>query len=115
MKQFNIKQFSKEINFPYHTLLRIYNKYNCTSKEELISAIEKNKKFKVGDRFGKLTILSDESVLKNSQTHVYVECDCGNRYYVPLNDLLKNKRKSCKKCSGSSRRIPILLGEKYGD
>lgn len=115
MQNFNIKQFSREINFPYHTLLRICNKYGCTTKDELLQAIEQNKKFHIGDRFGRVVIISENTILKNSQTHVKVKCDCGNEYYTPLCDLKRGKRQSCTKCRAISRRTPIHIGEIYGN
>lgn len=115
MKKFNIKQFSKEINFPYHTLLRIYNKYECTTKEELLQAIEQNKKFHIGDKFGRVTIISDDSELRNSQTHVKVRCDCGKEYYVPLSDLKNGRRQACTQCRSISKRTSINKGDKFGD
>lgn len=115
MKKFNIKQFSKEINFPYHSLLRIYNKYECTTKEELLQAIEQNKKFHVGDKFGRVTIISDDSELRNSQTHVKVRCDCGNEYYVSLSDLKNGRRQACTRCRSISKRTSINKGDKFGN
>lgn len=114
MKNFNIKKFSREINFPYHSLLRILHKYKCTTKEELLKSIDDNKKFHVGDRFGKVVIISENTILKNSQTHVEVRCDCGNTYYVPLTDLKKGRRRACTKCRAISRRIPINVGDSFG-
>lgn len=114
MQNFNIKQFSREINFPYHTLLRICNKYRCTTQEELLQAIEQNKKFHIGDKFGRVTIISEETSLIHSQTHVKVKCDCGNEYYAPLSDLKNGKRQACSNCRAISRRIPIHIGDKFG-
>ena len=115
MQKFNVKNFSKEINIPYYSLIRIYNKYKCSNKEDLLKAIEANKKFHIGDKFGNLTIISENTINKNSQLHVFVKCVCGKEYFVPLSDLKKRNRQSCTNCKAIHRRIPINIGEIYGD
>ena len=115
MQNFNIKKFSRELGFPYHTLLRIHNKYNCTTKEELLQAINDNKKFHIGDKFGKLTIISEDTIVKYRQLHVKVRCDCGNEYYTSLSEIKNGRRLTCSRCRAISRRLPIHVGDKFGE
>jgi hypothetical protein len=69
-----------------------------------------NKKLnlEVGKKFGKWTIVSDQTVKLNNITHWQCQCECGREQLVPLNNLMNGSSTQCKNCSakigGQKRR-----------
>jgi len=62
----------------------------------------------IGTRFGRWTIISNETKTMNNVTNWLCECDCGQQHYVPLNNLMNGSSTQCQICSakksGKKRR-----------
>lgn len=52
----------------------------------------------IGEKFGFLTLLSDEYILSGHVKAYKCLCDCGNIHYARLDELLKGHTRSCGKC-----------------
>jgi hypothetical protein len=74
-----------------------------------------NKKLilEVGKKFGKWTVISDETIRKNNLTHWKCKCQCGAEEFVPLNNLMNGNSTQCRTCaskkSGMKRRTGVGL------
>ena len=69
---------------------------------------------KIGDKFGKLTVLEDfRTRIKNSY-YYKVRCECGKEYYVQYSSLKNGRTTMCKECSNKNRRLVIPIGYKFG-
>jgi len=69
---------------------------------------------KIGTKFGKWEVISDETIKKNNITHWLCRCDCGETEdYIPINNLMNGTSTQCINCARK------LVGEKkrkgYGD
>lgn len=50
----------------------------------------------MNERFGKLTVTSDEEIDIAGVKYVYCDCDCGNKHFlVPIDDLFNGYRTDC--------------------
>ena len=65
--------------------------------------------YNIGDKYGHWTIVGTAEV-RNKQTYVKVQCDCGIISEVSLTCLLRGKTTQCKKCSARSRLNRIEIG-----
>ena len=65
--------------------------------------------YNIGDKYGHWTIVGTAEV-RNKQTYVKVQCDCGTISEVSLTCLLRGKTTQCKKCSARSRLNRIEIG-----
>lgn len=52
----------------------------------------------IGEKFGFLTLLSDEHIMSGPAKAYKCLCDCGRIHYVRLNELLNGHTRSCGKC-----------------
>ena len=70
-------------------------------------------KVKVGDKFGKLTVLEDLRIFKKNRGYkVICQCDCGNKKETYSFLLLKDKTKSCG-CLRPKNRKKIKIGDRF--
>lgn len=69
----------------------------------------KNKEYKLGEKFGKYTIISTipHKIKNETRKGVLVKCECGVENIVRYDSLLKNKRTSCFKCKITRKKIII--------
>lgn len=71
--------------------------FKCANKERL----EKQRDIKIGDKFGKLTVIGDGGVDENHLRHYSIcQCECGNIIRVKDNLLKTHNTQSCG-CVGS--------------
>jgi len=64
----------------------------------------------VGERFGKLTVISSAGNSKNGSFLWLCKCDCGNEKLAQTGDLRGGKLKSC----GCLKTKPSIAGERFG-
>lgn len=50
---------------------------------------------RVGQRFGRLTVVEESEVKTNNKIHWVCECDCGNRITIPSGAFVTGNTKSC--------------------
>lgn len=60
-----------------------------------------NKKLilEIGKKFGKWTIVSDDTSVINNITHWKCRCDCGVEQSIPLNNLMNESSTQCRNCA----------------
>ena len=60
-----------------------------------------NKKLtlEIGKKFGKWTIISDETFIRHNITHWKCQCECGIEQFVPLNNLMNGSSTQCRACA----------------
>ena len=78
---------------------------------------KKNKKDKVGQRIGSLTVIRDSGQRKNGSIVWECRCDCGTICYIPTSNLRENHTTSCgcKQYQLISEKLKLkLLGKQYG-
>ena len=69
-------------------------------------------KNEIGNRYGKLEVLSRGENDKNGKARWYCQCDCGNTVLVRGSDLRSGKSKTCG-CS-SLKAEQSLIGQRFG-
>ncbi len=65
----------------------------------------KPKTYKIGDKFGTRTVMSEQGVNSHNHTLIKVKCECGNESTLSVSKLKKSK--SCPKCA-------IIRNTKHG-
>ena len=75
----NYKDLAQKYGLSYNGVLNLCKRHNIKSEEEAIKALEyrETKIPHIGDRFGKLTVISDETKLIDKHKKVLTKCDCG--------------------------------------
>ena len=80
--------------------------------------IVKNPKTKIGEKYGRWTILGAEFYIKNlkhkkphRRQHVIVECQCGFIIAYPVQDIVTGKSKGCINCR--IKRLSLRTGKKH--
>ena len=53
----------------------------------------------IGKKFGKWTIVSDETFIRHNITHWKCECECGRQQDIPLNNLMNGSTTQCRACA----------------
>lgn len=72
---------------------------------------------KIGDRFGKLTIIEDDNkfIIENNNHKrklFTVKCDCGTIFTTRIDYLSRGDSKQCKLCT-SNQKTSVLIGDVY--
>lgn len=85
--------------------LIILNHKTITSKKKTTCGCKlRTLKFKSGNRFGKLTIVSEAEKSKNGVRQLLCQCDCGKETTVRANNLTSGNTTSCGCVGEESRR-----------
>lgn len=112
-KTVNAKELSKIFKIPYSNFYRIIKSNNCRTLEDVKIALEKRTKFKVGDKYGKYTIISDKTEIHNTHILVEVQCECGKITKKLLSDLKNGLIQGCANCMAQERSRKVTLGDVY--
>lgn len=112
----NYKDLAQKYGLSYNGVLNLCKRHNIKSEEEAIKALEDReaKIPHIGDKFGKLTIISNETKLIGTHKKVLTKCDCGKIEWRTWTDLRYGRSTQCKECRNKSYMIPIKIGEKFG-
>lgn len=72
---------------------------------------------KIGNKYGRLTVLSDSGKRNNREIVWECRCDCGNTHYVPGTSLRRGSTKSCgclkKELEDNSPSLDDLIGQRF--
>ena len=109
----NAKQLANKLEVPYSKLCKIIKERNCKTTEDIVKELETKKKFKVGDKYGKYTIISPYVKIHNTHIVVKVRCECGKETEKLLSDLKTGNIKGCANCMARERSSKINIGEVY--
>ena len=112
-KDLTVKQVSELINLPYHQLLRLVNKHNCKTLDDVKNAIYIKEKFHVGDVYGKYTIISEKYTVEDTHYVVNVRCECGKEDWKLLSDLKSGRVRGCASCMARTRSRKVKVGDQY--
>lgn len=86
----------------------------CENRKKIIIANKKRKKDLIGQRFGKLLVLEEDTNINHERTTWKCQCDCGNITFVTSSDLITGNTKSCgcmRSSSYGENKIQTILKE----
>ena len=109
----NAKQLANKLGISYPRLFKIIKSDNCKTTEDVLASIEARKKFHVGDKFGKYTIISDEIRIHNTHIMVKVKCECGKETEKLLSDLKSGNITGCRNCMAREKSLKVNIGDVY--
>lgn len=112
-KLINTKQLSQELNISYSKLLRLIKNKNCQNVEDIIIELNNKRKFKVGDKYGKYTIISNTAKVYKTHIFVKVKCECGKITEKQLSLLKSGRIKGCANCMARERSSKVNIGDCY--
>lgn len=72
----------------------------------------------IGSKYGRWTVVSEETTRPNNTRYWDVQCECGERRFVNSSRLWNGRATTCEKCAANDKRgskyIPVV-GAMYGD
>ena len=91
----------------------IYSGSDLRKKSETINCPECEK---IGNIYGKLTVVKYSHTTKDRHKYWLCECECGNKEIIKSTDLNTGKRKECLICQKKKRKIQYIdeSGKVYG-
>lgn len=70
---------------------------------------------KIGDRFGRLTVIKEINIDKWSHRQILCKCDCGNYKIIVLNSLIKGSTRSCGCLESENRKLTGINNKTHGE